>query len=102
MAEGSEVGPGKCSASPLCWTCLDAVRLINFVLTLIRLALVRCFKSIQIKWPTKGIIVNDDELPKTKTKKYIRVNLSTHLAPKKNPKKNKGKQGTKKPSPPPK
>ncbi len=35
--------------------------------------------SIQIKWPTKWIIVSDEQLPKTKTKKYIRVNLSTHL-----------------------
>eukprot|EP00986_Skeletonema_menzelii_P004528 scaffold1545_cov124-Skeletonema_menzelii.AAC.11 len=36
-------------------------------------------KLAPIKWPTKWIIVDDDELPKTKTKKYIRVNLSTHL-----------------------
>ncbi len=35
--------------------------------------------SPQINWPTKWIIVTDEQLPKTKTKKYIRVNLSTHL-----------------------
>lgn len=32
-----------------------------------------------IKWPTKWILVNDDQLIKTKTKKYIRIGLSTHL-----------------------
>ena len=31
------------------------------------------------KWPTKWIVVNDDDLPKTKTKKYIRIDLSTKL-----------------------
>jgi len=36
-------------------------------------------KTAPIKWPTKWIIVNDDQLPKTKTKKYIRIGLSTHL-----------------------
>ncbi len=42
--------------------------------------LVHCFQSsVQIKWPTKWILVSDDQLPKTSTKKYIRVNLSTHL-----------------------
>eukprot|EP00984_Skeletonema_dohrnii_P025018 scaffold14161_cov121-Skeletonema_dohrnii-CCMP3373.AAC.2 len=36
-------------------------------------------KLAPIKWPTKWILVSDDQLLKTKTKKYIRVNLSTHL-----------------------
>eukprot|EP00594_Rhizosolenia_setigera_P007038 CAMPEP_0178952316 /NCGR_PEP_ID=MMETSP0789-20121207/7736_1 /TAXON_ID=3005 /ORGANISM="Rhizosolenia setigera, Strain CCMP 1694" /LENGTH=1269 /DNA_ID=CAMNT_0020633331 /DNA_START=617 /DNA_END=4426 /DNA_ORIENTATION=- len=31
------------------------------------------------KWPTKWKIVVDDELPKTKSKKYIRVGLAKHL-----------------------
>ena len=31
------------------------------------------------KWPTKWKIVNDEDLPKTKTKKYIRIGLSTVL-----------------------
>ena len=31
------------------------------------------------KWPTKWKIVEDEELPKTKTKKYIRVCLAKHL-----------------------
>ncbi len=61
----------------MCWTCWDAVHLINFVLIITRSC--SLLQSIQIKWPTKWILVDDDELPKTKTKKYIRVNLSTHL-----------------------
>jgi len=39
-------------------------------------------KEVQVapvKWPTKWKIVKDEELPKTKTKKYIRIGLSTHL-----------------------
>mmetsp|Transcript_11632 Transcript_11632/g.17888 ORF Transcript_11632/g.17888 Transcript_11632/m.17888 type:complete len:322 (+) Transcript_11632:1242-2207(+) len=36
-------------------------------------------KLAPIKWPTKWVIVNDEDLPKTKTKKYIRIGLSTHL-----------------------
>jgi hypothetical protein len=32
-----------------------------------------------VKWPTKWIVVNDEDLPKTKTKKYVRVGLSTAL-----------------------
>ncbi len=36
-------------------------------------------KLAPIKWPTKWVIVNDDDLPKTKTKKYIRIGLSTKL-----------------------
>lgn len=36
-------------------------------------------KLAPVKWPTKWIIVNDEDLPKTKTKKYIRVGLSTVL-----------------------
>jgi len=36
-------------------------------------------KLAPVKWPTKWIIVNDEDLPKTKTKKYIRVGLSTIL-----------------------
>jgi len=36
-------------------------------------------KLAPIKWPTKWIIVNDEDLPKTKTRKYIRVGLSTVL-----------------------
>ena len=36
-------------------------------------------KLTPVKWPTKWIIVNDEDLPKTKTKKYIRVGLSTVL-----------------------
>mmetsp|Transcript_4011 Transcript_4011/g.6002 ORF Transcript_4011/g.6002 Transcript_4011/m.6002 type:complete len:875 (-) Transcript_4011:291-2915(-) len=32
-----------------------------------------------MKWPTKWIIVNDEDLPKTKTKKYVRTGLSTKL-----------------------
>mmetsp|Transcript_99 Transcript_99/g.175 ORF Transcript_99/g.175 Transcript_99/m.175 type:complete len:1042 (+) Transcript_99:354-3479(+) len=31
------------------------------------------------KWPTKWMIVTDDQLPKTKTKKYIRVGLAEKL-----------------------
>jgi len=36
-------------------------------------------KMAPAKWPTKWIIVDDDQLPKTKTKKYIRIGLSTKL-----------------------
>lgn len=36
-------------------------------------------KLAPVKWPTKWIVVSDDQLPKTKTKKYIRIGLSTHL-----------------------
>jgi len=39
-------------------------------------------KEVQLapaKWPTKWKIVNDEDLPKTKTKKYIRIGLSTVL-----------------------
>ena len=39
-------------------------------------------KDVQVapvKWPTKWIVVEDEQLPKTKTKKYIRIGLSTHL-----------------------
>lgn len=32
-----------------------------------------------VKWPTKWAIVEDEVLPKTKTKKYIRIGLSTIL-----------------------
>eukprot|EP00588_Corethron_pennatum_P012659 CAMPEP_0194265640 /NCGR_PEP_ID=MMETSP0169-20130528/814_1 /TAXON_ID=218684 /ORGANISM="Corethron pennatum, Strain L29A3" /LENGTH=1665 /DNA_ID=CAMNT_0039006149 /DNA_START=543 /DNA_END=5540 /DNA_ORIENTATION=+ len=32
-----------------------------------------------VKWPTKWVICKDSELLKTKTQKYIRVGLSTHL-----------------------
>lgn len=41
--------------------------------------LVLALTDFQVKWPTKWIIVSDDQLPKTKTKKYIRIGLSTHL-----------------------
>jgi len=36
-------------------------------------------KLAPIKWPTKWIVVKDEDLPKTKTKKYIRIGLSTKL-----------------------
>lgn len=36
-------------------------------------------KFAPVKWPTKWAIVEDSDLPKTKTKKYIRVGLSTLL-----------------------
>jgi len=36
-------------------------------------------KLAPIKWPTKWVIVNDEDLPKTKTKKYIRIGLSSAL-----------------------
>ena len=36
-------------------------------------------KFAPVKWPTKWKIVMDEELPKTKTKKYIRVGLSEKL-----------------------
>lgn len=32
-----------------------------------------------MKWPTKWKVVADEELPKTKSKKYIRVGLSRFL-----------------------
>jgi len=32
-----------------------------------------------LKWPTKWIVVTDDQLPKTKTKKYIRIGLAKVL-----------------------
>jgi len=36
-------------------------------------------KLAPVKWPTKWVICADSELPKTKTKKYIRIGLSTVL-----------------------
>ena len=36
-------------------------------------------KFAPVKWPTKWAIVEDSDLPKTKTKKYIRVGLSALL-----------------------
>ena len=36
-------------------------------------------KLASVKWPTKWVICADSDLPKTKTKKYIRIGLSTVL-----------------------
>jgi acyl-CoA synthetase (AMP-forming)/AMP-acid ligase II/peptidoglycan/LPS O-acetylase OafA/YrhL len=36
-------------------------------------------KLAPVKWPTKWVICADSDLPKTKTKKYIRIGLSTVL-----------------------
>lgn len=36
-------------------------------------------KLAPVKWPTKWALVDDDELPKTKTKKYVRVGLAEKL-----------------------
>jgi len=36
-------------------------------------------KFAPAKWPTKWAIVNDEDLPKTKTKKYVRIGLAEKL-----------------------
>ena len=36
-------------------------------------------KLAPIKWPTKWVVCTDDQLPKTKTKKYVRIGLAETL-----------------------